>query len=274
MKSVILFRRDLDSEGEFDTAGRYLPTMQYRTDIGTNQIVFGRYSVLPYYRELEQELIRKGSGLINSADQHEYIADVTRWANLGGALHGLTPPAYTTWGDLPEGQYVVKGRTNSRKHQWATHMFAPNRAAIPRIAQRLFDDALINEQGLVVRPYVPLKKLGDGLNGLPITNEWRTFWLKTPRSDKPRNLGVGFYWASHPELEAEAYFSRQMTELAFMAAGLIAQHVNFFVLDVAEKEDGEAIIVEVNDGQMSGLSCIPAVKLYGELSRAAADFLA
>ena len=40
---------------------------------------------------------------------------------------------------------------------------------------------------------------------------------------------------------------------------------NFFVIDIAQKEDGDWIIIEVNDGQQSGLSENSADILYQNL---------
>lgn len=265
--AVVLFRGDIDMEGELDVCRRYLPTEEYRSRIPSGSSVVGRYSVLPFYQELERELALGGSRLINSYVQHKWIADLLEWGGEYGVLAGLTPRTWTNWARLPEGAYVVKGRTNSRKQQWNTHCFAPTRADIPRIAARLLDDTLIQDQGLVVREYVPLRKLEEGLNGLPITNEWRTFWLAT--SGGPRMLASGYYWqASHPEAARSAEFAVAGVEIAREAAALVAPNVPFFVLDVAEREDGGWIVVEVNDGQMSGLCGVSAHDLYRNLADA------
>lgn len=265
MKSVILFR-DQDAEEECATAATHLPVVKYRSSVAPQSLVIGRYSVLPYYKELEDELRLKGSALINTYPQHKFIADVMEWGSVGGVLDGLTPRTWTEWGGLPEGQYVVKGRTNSRKHKWNTHMYAPTKAAIPVVAQRLYDDAFIGDQGLVVREYFPLRKLGEGLNGLPVTNEWRTFWLV--EDGVPYLLTYGFYWASHPEVAQQARFTDHAYDIAEQAAYRVADHATFFVLDLAQREDGRWTVVEVNDGQMSGLSLCSAEKLYGALKRA------
>jgi hypothetical protein len=39
------------------------------------------------------------------------------------------------------------------------------------------------------------------------------------------------------------------------------------VLDVAEKENGEFVLIEINDGQMSGLSCCNPEELYLNLKK-------
>lgn len=271
MNPIILFRDELGEKGEREIASFYLPTTLFRSNVLPDSLVIGRYSVLPFYEEVEEELAENGSRLINSWIEHLYVADML-WARGEGpkfgcnALQGLTPRTRDTWGDLPENMnFVVKGRTNSRKHQWNTHMFAPTREDVPRIAARLLDDSLINEQGLVVREYIPLKKLGEGVNGLPITNEWRTFWLYGP--EKPVLLSHGFYWASHPELKDQAEWTDEAFELAYKAALLVSHYVSFFVLDVAQTEKGDWIVVEVNDGQMSGLSMCDPHELYGNLAK-------
>lgn len=264
MKPVILFREELETEGELSICSSILPTVRYRTEIQSNSTVIGRYSVLPFYKELAQELALKNSLLINSYEQHTWVTNVMEWAGQGGTLEGFTPQSWPNWAHLPEGSYILKGATNSRKFQWNTHMFAPTRADIPKIASRLLDDQMIRDQGLVVREYIPLKQLSIGLNGLPITNEWRTFWYVV--AGKPRLVAKGFYWqATHPELEPQASFPTAAELFARRAAVRVAEHVNFFVLDIAETASGDWIVVEVNDGQMSGLCGCDPEALYKNL---------
>ena len=265
--TVVLFRGEISMEGELEECRKHLPTVEYRTLVPPYATVIPRYSALPNYQELEAELRLNGSRLANTYAQHKWIADLMDWGGPHGVLSGLTPMSWPNWSRLPEGAYIVKGRTNSRKERWGTHMFAPTLADVPAVAMRLLDDGLIRDQGVVVRQYVPLKKLMEGLNELPIVNEWRTFWW-TRDDGVPEHLGHGFYWkASHPEAEPLALFPPEALELATEAARLVAPHVRFFVLDVAERADGGWIVVEVNDGGMSGLCGVPAATLYANLAR-------
>lgn len=266
---VVLFRGAQDVRGaqdaldEINACEEHFPTITSRMDVPENSLVIGRYSVLPYYAELEQDLARVGSRLINSHADHKWIAEMS-WAF--GPLDGLTPRTWTNWVNLPKDKsFVVKGRTNSRKHQWATHMFAPSAEDIPKVAMRLLDDPLIQEQGLVVREYTALKKLGESINGLPVTNEWRTFWLSV--DGRLTCVGRGFYWtASHPELVGDAVWMDSAETIARAAAEIVAAAgPRFFVLDVAQTEEGSWIVVEVNDAQMSGLCGVPAQDLYAGL---------
>lgn len=258
---IILFREDLDSENELTTAQQYMSLVRYRTEVPDSETVIGRYSVLPFYKELESELATKGSKLINSYTEHKYIANVLNWSE--SELAGLTPKTYDNWYKLPEGPYVLKGQTNSRKHQWLTHMFAPTLADIPTIAKNLMNDTLINEQGIVIREYVALKQLDTGINGLPITNEWRFFYLVV--NGVAREVAHGFYWASEPDLISKAHLSSKAIHLADEAADKLVGKCTFFAIDIAETTAGSWTVIEVNDGQMSGLACIPADEFYAKL---------
>ena len=268
MKPIILFRSDLDSEDEMAVATQHIALTSSRTRVPSNSLVVGRYSVLPWYQELERDLAVNGSRLVNTYAEHSWIADVLNWASPGSALDGLTPRAWSTWGNLPEGSYVLKGRTNSRKHSWRSHMFARAVADIPVVAGRLFDDTMIKEQGVVVRPYVPLRKLGEGLNGLPISNEFRCFfYVVDVDRGNVQLLSRGFYWASHPECASQSEWTEEAERLMWDAAYKVSEHATFFVLDLAQAEDGHWIVIEVNDGQMSGISMCEPHGLYKELSQ-------
>jgi hypothetical protein len=215
--------------------------------------------VLPFYRELENDLYENRSFLINSYRQHRWIANF-QWYD------DLRPYTPTSWFDhnfheAPEGAFVVKGRTNSRKYSWATHMFARDKSQALRVAGRLAQDSMIGEQGLVYRKYEPLETLEEGLNGLPFSNEWRFFFLGSEM------VAGGFYWSS-----ADAGILRRHRDVpedamlfACKVASVAARHANFFVLDVAKTQEGQWILIEVNDGQMSGLSEIDPEAFYKRL---------
>lgn len=249
--TTFLFRKALSEEKEYEHFCEAFGNrvVEFRSQIPANSMVIGRYSVLPYYGELERELATKGSILINSYSAHEYIASM----NYVYDLQGLTPRTWDTWGNLPEGSYVVKGRTNSRKFMWDTHMFAPTRADVPIVAARLMEDTMVRDQGLVVREYIPLVKIGEGINGLPHTNEWRIFILDG------KVVAYGFYWSIAERAdEFEGMVPHEGIKLALQAFERLAMgDVRFCAIDVAQKLDGGWIVIEVNDGQMSGLSTIP-----------------
>lgn len=256
MMKNILYRKGIDEEGEYSTAAEYCNLFSYRTQLPSNSIIWGRYSVLPFYKELEEELKLKGSKLINSYQQHMYVADIENWYQ---DLSHITPETWFLWGDLPEDKYIVKGRTNSRKHEWKHRMFAENREQMISIVKSLLDDSLISEQGLCIRKYIPLKTYDYGINDLPITNEWRFFFYGETI------LSYGYYWSSFYD-KAPSEIEEQGIKVAMEAAKIASNYINFFVVDVAQTETGEWIVIELNDGQMSGLSCNKPDELYKNIS--------
>lgn len=261
MNISVLFRKNLDDYGdeqfgdEFNTCSKYFQTYENRTRVPKDSLVIGRYSVLPYYPELEADLRIRGCILINNYKQHRYIADIT---NYYEDLKDFTPKTYTEWGNIPEGQYIVKGKTNSRKHHWNTHMFAKDKKSLIDVVRRVFDDSFISSQGVVVREYIPLKKLDEGMNDLPITNEWRFFFYRN------HLLTHGYYWASCPEAFDKAECSFKMIDYAKEIATIVSKKANFFVLDIGEKAEGGFTLIEINDGQMSGLSLCEPEKIYSK----------
>jgi hypothetical protein len=177
--AVVLFRKELSTEGELEDCQKAVSTYTSRCNVPAGSLVFGRYSVLPWYAELERDLAHRSSRLVNSFTQHRWIAGFWDWGGPDGVLSDLTFRSWRDWSSLPEGAFVVKGATNSRKGEWNTRMFCATHDDVPRVAMSLYDDTLIRDQGVVIRQFVPLENLGFGLNGLPISNEWRTFWYGT-----------------------------------------------------------------------------------------------
>lgn len=270
MTAVILFRRGVDSEDEEDyrAALEYFPSSLYqqRTDIPKDCTVIGRFSVLPFYLELERDLQRRNSRLVNSYRQHQFIADMREWCEV---LGDMTPRLYPRLQDLPEtGRFVLKGQTNSRKHQWKTHMYAESRRQAGDIASLLMDDSLIGQQEIYARDFVDLNSFFEGPNGLPITEEYRIFVA----NGVP--IAGGFYWSSYVDEILSRNLEMKRESLTWMnvpigflneAIKRIGDNASFYTLDVGRKQDGSWTVIEINDGQMAGLSCCDPKELYSGL---------
>lgn len=273
MNPVILFRSQFGEEGEAAIASQHLPLVGLRAAVPKDSLVIGRYACLPYYGELAGDLALNGSRLVNSVDQHAYIASFEYYGDI-------QPYTFQTWerfSDIPEPlrdkPFVVKGKTNSRKLQWKTHMFAENFRSAINLGAELMNDPFIGPQGLVIREYVPLETFELGLNDVPMTNEWRLFFLGTEL------LAYGYYWAiiddlSHIE-RATPDFLADGLPFAKQVAQILARRTNFFVLDIARTQAGDWKVVEVNDGQQSGVNeFIDMDTLYGNLAGALTRFQA
>ncbi len=257
MLPIILFRPDETTEDELLTANKYFPVSQYRNAVPKNSLVIGRYSVLPFYEELEQDLAVNGSKLINTYKQHQWIAGGYYYDS---DLEGFTP---RTWELLLQSQdyqgpFIVKGRINSRKQNWNTHMFAKDRAEAAVVASRLMqDDPLIQQQGVVFREYIPLVTHEIGVNGQPFADEWRFFFLGKTL------IASGYYWSIADFVGHK--LDPEMEEFAKGLAEIVSTKVEFFVLDIARTQSGKFILIEINDAQMSGLSMISPETLYKNL---------
>lgn len=259
---IILMRSHLAELNEVYECSKHFDVTNLRTEC-QNKLVIGRYSCLPYYRELEQDLHNLDSVLINNYEQHRWIADF-EWCN---ALSYYTPE---TWFDCNfcdcsyEGPFVVKGATNSKKLLWDTHMFARTKRDAMIMATKLQQDSIIGGQDIVYRRYVPLKTFEIGLNGLPFTNEWRAFCYKDTL------LSIGYYWSMADNVDYDV--TDGALELIDELMQIACNYANFYVLDIAETVDGDWILIEVNDGQQSGLSENDPKVLYSNLGEALIGF--
>lgn len=256
MKTDILFRATLDLKEEKKIASQYFDVKKNRVAC-QDSLVVGRYSVLPHYKELCDDLEALNSRLINSYQEHKYIADFDWYYDV----IGYTPK---TWFDqdfyrAPEGKYVVKGKTNSRKWEWNRLMFANNKTEAVNIAADLSTDSMIGSQGIIYREYVPLVTYETGLHGLPFSNEWRFFFYKKAL------LSCGYYWST--ALKTDYQIDPDAKKFAFEIADIISEKTTFFVLDIAEELGNGWTLIEINDGQCSGLSENDPHTLYNSLQK-------
>lgn len=150
-------------------------------------------------------------------------------------------------------------------------MFAKDRRTAVEIAAELATDSLIGPQGIVYRAYVPLKcEEVDPVCGIPYANEYRFFFVV--RNGEAKEVAHGYYWNIAQNTNKEA--PPEAAEFAHKVAQVAAPHANFFVLDVAEKAAGGWVLVEVNDGQCAGLSCIDPDVFYRNLREVLTDISA
>lgn len=264
MKPQILMRESLAPPCELEAAlkaGFTIHTSRCAVDPG---LVIGRYSVLPNYRELARDLTYRDARLAHTSTHHDWVA-MFSWVQEP-ELRALTPETWFGSAFLDStdpGPFVVRGATNSRKGSWKRRMFAKDRAEAIAVANRLLDDDdEIARQGLIFRRYVPLRAFGyDEVTGIPLANEWRVFcWKGQVLTHAP-------YWGSGQETWSPAAME---VVRKVLAPGLAASEM-FLVVDVAETEAGDWIVVELNDGQMSGLQETDPHEFYRKLYEATAN---
>lgn len=260
-KVCILYEREMD---EVDTEYEGLRDLMFnvnesftcnRYTLPEKSLIVPRYLDPRDYRDLEMRVYHADGRLVNSYKQHQFVADIRSYHPL---IKEWTPAIYSIdyVPNLPEGAYIVKGVTNSDKFKWSTHMFASSKAELIDVVDRILDDGFLDGQALVIRPFVPLKQLGTFQNGLPLSNEWRFFAYK----------GIvfcgGFYWPQLAEQMKHVPLPEDAIWLAESVAQIIEDEIPFAAIDIAQTAEGNWIVIELNDGCTSGLSCIDPQNFY------------
>jgi len=270
----ILYRLDSDNEEEYKVMKELFGVYGCinRGMVLARSLVIGRYSVLPYYEELVEDLSCRDSRLINTPKQHKFVSDISEWYPH---LAQYTFKTYFNVQELPMndlGSYVVKGNINSRKHSWNRKMFAKDRASLGTVLAELMDDPLISPQGTCIRRYEKLETYLEGINGLPITNEHRIFVLNK------KIVEYGYYWANYAlDVEEKAGklpylgYIPEAWKLIYKVKGVVDEFCPFYVMDIAKTRSGEWILVELNDAQMSGLATINTGSFYRNLKEMLED---
>lgn len=265
MTDTVILYRDFDIEdNEHHAMHQNFSVYCSRTYLPLNQLIIGRYSVLPFYKELEQDLKKINCKLINSYEQHLFVADIGQWYPV---IKEWTPE---TWSmsigtdNLPiDCSFILKGATNSIKRLWTTHMFARTRNDVASVYSNLLDDTMVGQQEIFARRYIPLRKLGESVNGMPITEEYRFFICYR------QVISSGYYWSSHiDEIKLPEYNTDEgmyLLNYVHKVADTIGDRCNFYTIDIGITEQGESIVIELNDGQMAGLSENNPFVLYKNL---------
>lgn len=273
LSPVVSFRTSSATPEEWDVASKYFRCVdsyllpedlkaQQKTHPGATTYipVINRYNALPFYGEVYKMIRQQGGRMLNAPSQHSFVADFWPYYN---ELKDFTFPSYRLQdlSYLPDCStgWVVKGVTNSRKHKWNTHMRAPTRDHLKNVISNLLDDALFSEQDLVIREYVPLRQLAEGVTGNPVNEEYRFFVYQG------HILAKGFYWSEHEEIYHLTDVNSVPMELVQTIANRLINKIPFVVLDFARTVDDRWKLVELNDGQMSGTSCVPLDDLYKNL---------
>ncbi|HPF38782.1 MAG TPA: ATP-grasp domain-containing protein [Phycisphaerae bacterium] len=140
---------------------------------------------------------------------------------------------------------IVKDYVKSQKHLWDEACFIPTAADldnVERVTRRflaLQDDDL--NEGLVYREFVRLRQIGTHpRSGIPLHLEFRAFFLDA------QPIAMAPYWdaTTYPDSRPN------LDDFSAIAASIPSR---FFSMDIAMTESGEWIIVELGDGQVSGL---------------------
>jgi hypothetical protein len=206
------------------------------------------------YARLFEQLQAKGLRLINEPQAYRRCHYLPEWQDvLGDAAprsvwlnaddSNCMEKVAAAVRSLGSKAVVVKDYVKSRKHEWLEACFIPDvsdRANLERVVRRFLE--LQGEDlnvGLVFREFIEFERIGTHpRSGMPLSKEVRLFFLD----------GKLLYWADY---WGQGAVERPPLE-AFEA---IADRIDspFFAMDVAKTRDGRWMVMELGDGQVSGL---------------------
>ena len=112
-------------------------------------------------------------------------------------------------------------------------------------------------EGLVFRQFDELEYLVDhSQSGMPLTKEFRVFFVNKTVVSVFDYWDEGNYGETKPELDSFIQIAQNIES-------------NFFTMDIAQKKNGEWIIMELGDGQVAGIPDNADIKsFYFELKDA------
>jgi hypothetical protein len=216
------------------------------------------------YAALAAALAERGAPLVVTPDAYGYGHQLPGWyadfsevtartetttsANLDAAREALAR--------LPVGAAMIKDYVKSAKHRWHEACFIPDvrdvEAAMAVIRAFVAEQGDDLNGGLVLRSFRPYPARGvDARTGMPEIDERRLFlWRGAP---------LGIVGDEHELLQAPA-----------LRAALVRLRSPFVSLDLARLADGSWEVIEVGDGQVSGLRDIDPRRFFAELRAAVA----
>ena len=151
MNPVVLFRASLAEEEEMEICKKYFPVITQRSHVKKGDFVIPRYSALPFYKELQNDIKYVGADIINTHREHCYVADLKNWYY---DLEEYTPKTWFYLDQIPiEGPFVLKGHTSSKKHNWSSHMFARDKTEAGKVYTKLSLDGYIGYQQIYIRKF-------------------------------------------------------------------------------------------------------------------------
>lgn len=209
-----------------------------------NAVYRGWMLTLEQYSFLERSLRGKGINLRTEMPQYQTAHHLPGWYDT---FSGLTPktvwsylntlPSLTKFiAPLDSDAFIVKDFVKSRKSDWATACFVPERSSLPKISEefiRLQKEDGSFAGGIVVREFESLDK---------DQGEARIWWVD----------GIPALITPHPDTPDV------MPDIDPLFINVVQNAVKrlsntFITTDIAMRTDGNFRVIEVGDGQVSGL---------------------
>jgi hypothetical protein len=229
-------------DGELDRALELLPRR------GRRLLYRGWMLTEDEYAALHEALLERDHSLVVSPEEY---AAAHYLPNYHPEIEDLTVPARWTFGTdldeaweaaraLGEGPWLLKDHVKSVKEQWRSCCFVPqgtSRERFLEICENLIEARGERfERGLVVRPYVPLRRVAQ-------------------TEERPLHYEFRLFFADGRLIASEVYDDVDVVKPDLSRFRALGKRIAspFFTADVAMLESGEWVVVEVGDGGVSTL---------------------
>jgi hypothetical protein len=208
------------------------------------------------YELLYTGLLKKKVKLINNPEEYktchylpssyEFIKEwtpATNWTEVKGDVD--FDKVFDLTSRFNDDPIIVKDYVKSQKHNWNEAFFIPkasDKESVKRVVSKFIDlqgDGL--NMGLVFRKFEELEFLTNhSKSQMPLTKEFRLFFVNGQIIQVFNYWDEGDYGDTKPDLAKFKDIGRTVKS-------------NFFTMDIAKRKNGGWIIMELGDGQVSGL---------------------
>lgn len=245
--------------------------VKLRIPEGSGRAVYRGWIVKPEeYRRLDEALKAEGYTLLNDSVAYQHCHHLPEWYQgvgpeltprsiwfpsdkLGPYGSVLLAPGNFELGEVADNVHrvfgdkslILKDYVKSRKHEWYDACFIRSAADTNEVKRvlsnflRLQGDQLVG--GLIFREYVDFKRIGlHSKSRMPLIQEFRFF------ISNHKILGCFPYWN-------EGRYEGDLPPASVIEPLLPKIQSCFFTADVAQKEDGSWLVVELGDGGASGV---------------------
>ncbi|OQP59493.1 hypothetical protein A3860_37275 [Niastella vici] len=218
-----------------------------------------RIGAISAYENLANALMELDLRLVNSVRQHSMASLLPNWYPK---IKEFT--ARSVWYDtLPTAEAIlaeftfpvfIKGERQTNRHNQAMSI-ANNLAELENILNYWKQDNVLGWQRLICRDFIKLEKIAERVGDkIQPSKEFRIFLWKN------RAVGVGHYWTEFEKVELTVNERSHIIKLAEEISKMV--DVPFLVVDMAKKEDGDWIVIELNDAQESGYAGVNKLQLW------------
>ena len=223
----------------------------------------GRFGVAYDYDRVYEGLAQNNILLIHTPEQHWRAGNLDGWYPL---VKHLT--ARSLWFNSPppveeiETEFAypvfIRGTFQTNRHSSRSSV-VHSKEDYQRVVSEYCAHPRLKQQKFVVREFLflrPVKQIAV-TDMVPPSFEFRSFWWKGEL------VGFGPYWNT----VADYAISPQEELATITLSRQVVQRVNvpFLVVDVAQKLDGQWVLIECNEGQESGYAGVSPLLMWQKI---------